>query len=127
MAERHVVTALAAKRAEIAGLVVDEVLRLFDPDTKPEAIRAKRPRAASTGPAADRAGPRQESFEECRERWRRGSRDDLGPQDRQTAGPPPQARRVRQQRGRWTDARVGGRRRGLRRWEMRGTAGFFGV
>src|SRR5687768_8052823 len=64
MAERHVVTALMVKRAEVAGLVqeaerrlgvlradldhVDAVLRMFDPDAKPEAIRAKQPRGPSS-------------------------------------------------------------------------------
>ena len=65
MAERHVMSALVAKRAEMAGLVqeaerrlgvlradldhVDAVLRMFDPDAKPEAIRAKPPRKPSSG------------------------------------------------------------------------------
>lgn len=66
MAERHVVSVLVAKRAEMAGLVheaerrfgvlradldhVDAVLRIFDPDAKPEAIRAKPPRKPSSSP-----------------------------------------------------------------------------
>ncbi|NUB11287.1 hypothetical protein GAY28_00380 [Azospirillum brasilense] len=66
MAERHVVSALVAKRAEMAGLVqeaerrlgvlqadldhVDAVLRMFDPDAKPEAIGAKPPRKPSGSP-----------------------------------------------------------------------------
>jgi len=58
MAEPHVISALREKRAEVAGIVqslekqiaqrradlahVDATIRLFDPDAKPETIRAKR-------------------------------------------------------------------------------------
>ena len=63
MAEPHVMSALRDKRAELAGMVnqleqqlvkhradlthVDATMRLFDPDIRPDAIRAKQPRARS--------------------------------------------------------------------------------
>ena len=63
MAELHVVSALRNKRAELAGMVgqleqqlarqrtnlahLDATMRLFDPDIRPQEIRAKRQRARS--------------------------------------------------------------------------------
>jgi hypothetical protein len=63
MAEPHVMSALREKRAELAGMVnqleqqlvkhradlthVDATMRLFDPDIRPDTIRAKQPRARS--------------------------------------------------------------------------------
>jgi hypothetical protein len=63
MAEPHVMSALRDKRAELAGMVnqleqqlvkhradlthVDATMRLFDPDIRPDTIRAKQPRARS--------------------------------------------------------------------------------
>lgn len=63
MAELHVVSALRNKRAELAGMVgqleqqlarqrtnlahLDATMRLFDPDVRPQEIRAKRQRARS--------------------------------------------------------------------------------
>src|ERR1700733_5638750 len=63
MAELHVVSALRNKRAELAGVVgqieqqltrqrtnlahLDATMRLFDPDIRPQEIRAKRQRARS--------------------------------------------------------------------------------
>jgi hypothetical protein len=63
MAELHVVSALRNKRAELAGMVgqleqqlarqrtnlahLDATMRLFDPDIRPQEIRAKQQRARS--------------------------------------------------------------------------------
>jgi hypothetical protein len=63
MAEQHVVSALRNKRAELAGMVgqleqqlarqrtnlahLDATMRLFDPDIRPQEIRAKRQGARS--------------------------------------------------------------------------------
>jgi hypothetical protein len=60
MAERHVIGALRSKRAELAGMLrqleqqlvqqranlahLDATMRLFDPDVRPNDIRAKQPR-----------------------------------------------------------------------------------
>jgi hypothetical protein len=64
MAEPHVISALSNKRAELAGIVsqlqrqlaqqqanlahLDATMRLFDPDSRPNQIRPKQPRARST-------------------------------------------------------------------------------
>ena len=63
MAQSHVISALRNKRAELAGIVrqleqqlaqqrtnlahLDATMRLFDPDIRPQEIRAKRQRARS--------------------------------------------------------------------------------
>ena len=67
MAELHVVSALRNKRAELAGMVgqleqqlarqrtnlahLDATMRLFDPEIRPQEIRAKQRRARVPGSA----------------------------------------------------------------------------